>query len=140
MNKQIIKNKKIYLMNGGIIKLNYYKLQGRELIEKICTIISISNLSETQKLRIDELMLKLLEILDSNIDPNIEKNSTDYISHAICVIDVILDFITREELPEIEEKNLDRLMERMTNLMDLELQLSEIEYCEIYSSTEQITN
>lgn len=140
MNKQIIKNKKIYLMNGGIIKLNYYKLQGRELIEKICTIISISNLSETQKLRIDELMLKLLEILDSNIDPNIEKNSTDYISHAICAIDVILDFITREELPEIEEKNLDRLMERMTNLIDLELQLSEIEYCEIYSSTEQITN
>ena len=110
------------------------------MIEKICTIISISNLSETQKLRIDELMLRLLEILDSNIDPNIEKNSTDYISHAICVIDVILDFITREELPEIEEKNLDRLMERMTNLIDLELYLSKIEYCEIYSSTEQITN
>ena len=140
MNKQIIKNKKIYLINGGVVKLNYYKLQGRELIEKICTIISISNLSETQKLRIDELMLRLLEISDSNIDPNIEKNSTDYISHAICFIDVILDFITREELPEIEEKNLDRLMERMTNLIDLELHLSEIEYCEIYSSTEQITN
>lgn len=48
MNKQIIKNKKIYLINGGVVKLNYYKLQGRELIEKICTIISISNLSETQ--------------------------------------------------------------------------------------------
>lgn len=134
MNKQIIKNKKIYLINGGVVKLNYYKLQGRELIEKICTIISINTLSETQKLRIDELMLKLLEVLDSNINPNLEKNCYDYIQHAICVIDVILDFITREELPEIEEKNLDNLMERMTNLIDLELSLSEIQYCEICTS------
>lgn len=134
MNKQIIKNKKIYLINGGVVKLNYYKLQGRELVEKICTIISINTLSETQKLRIDELMLKLLEVLDSNINPNLEKNSSDYFQHAIRVIEVILDFITREELPEIEEKNLDNLMERMTNLIDLELSLSEIEYCEIYTS------
>lgn len=134
MKEQKIVNNKIILMNGGIVKLNYYKLQGRELIEKIYTIIATNNLNENQKEEIDELMLKILVVLGIDIVPEIKKNSSNYISNAKWVIDIILDFITREELPEIEEKRLDRLMERITNLIDLELHISEINYSEIYTS------
>lgn len=116
-----INNHRIQLENGGIVKTNYYKLHGREIVEKFIELLAVCDpSSENNKKRVNDLMIRIRRVIGDNIEPSELEDTSCYLGNTRLIAGFIIDLITREELPESEEERLDDLMQRILAEMNAE--------------------